>query len=428
MSSSLRSSSMTEETNTAATGGMFRSLRNYNARLFFLGLLVSNVGSWLQFTATSFLLYDLTGSATDLGINSALQFLPTLVLGAWAGSLSDRFNRQRTTAITQTLMALQALTLGILDLAGAVNVPIVYLLTFSLGVIGAIDNPARRALVTELVDERDMTNALSLNTAVMTGSRIFGPALAASLVGPLGTGWLFVANGVSYAAMIAGVLSLRKHEMRVAPRAPKGGTPVRDALRFVVHHEKLLVTFIVFTLVSTFAFNYGVALPKLADEVWGNEKYFGWVLAVTSFGSMLGALINARKVRITYRWVASMTIVLGVANIGLAWAPNIVVAFLWSVPLGVGGAAMISSANSITQQESPPDMRGRLLALTAVAFLGSTPIGGPVTGWVADAISVHWALAYGGIIAVVSGTAMLVWILSRHPEHDVAGTTATSQA
>jgi MFS family permease len=419
---------MTEETNTAATGGMFRSLRNYNARLFFLGLLVSNVGSWLQFTATSFLLYDLTGSATDLGINSALQFLPTLVLGAWAGSLSDRFNRQRTTAITQTLMALQALTLGILDLAGAVNVPIVYLLTFSLGVIGAIDNPARRALVTELVDERDMTNALSLNTAVMTGSRIFGPALAASLVGPLGTGWLFVANGVSYAAMIAGVLGLRKHEMRVAPRAPKGGTPVRDALRFVVHHEKLLVTFIVFTLVSTFAFNYGVALPKLADEVWGNEKYFGWVLAVTSFGSMLGALINARKVRITYRWVASMTIVLGVANIGLAWAPNIVVAFLWSVPLGVGGAAMISSANSITQQESPPDMRGRLLALTAVAFLGSTPIGGPVTGWVADVISVHWALAYGGIIAVVSGTAMLVWILSRHPEHDVAGTTATSQA
>ena len=419
---------MTEETNTATTGGMFRSLRNYNARLFFLGLLVSNVGSWLQFTATSFLLYDLTGSATDLGINSALQFLPTLVLGAWAGSLSERFNRQRTTAITQTLMALQALTLGILDLAGAVNVPIVYLLTFSLGVIGAIDNPARRALVTELVDERDMTNALSLNTAVMTGSRIFGPALAASLVGPLGTGWLFVANGVSYAAMIAGVLGLRKHEMRVAPRAPKGGTPVRDALRFVVHHEKLLVTFIVFTLVSTFAFNYGVALPKLADEVWGNEKYFGWVLAVTSFGSMLGALINARKVRITYRWVASMTIVLGVANIGLAWAPNIVVAFLWSVPLGVGGAAMISSANSITQQESPPDMRGRLLALTAVAFLGSTPIGGPVTGWVADAISVHWALAYGGIIAVVSGTVMLVWILSRHPEHDVAGTTATSQA
>jgi MFS family permease len=419
---------MTESTEADTQGGMFRSLRNYNARLFFLGLLVSNVGSWLQFTATSFLLYDLTGSATDLGINSALQFLPTLFLGAWAGSLSDRFDRQRMTAITQSLMAVQALALGVLDVAGVINVPIVYALTFSLGLIGAIDNPVRRGLVTELVSEKDMTNALSLNTAVMTGSRIFGPALAAALVGPLGTGWLFIANGVSYAAMIAGVVGLRRDEMFTPPKAPKGGTPVRDALRFVVHHEKLLVTFIVFTLVSTFAFNYGVALPKLADEVWGNEKYFGWILAVTSFGSMLGALINARKVRITYRWVASMTIVLGVSNIGLAWAPNIVVAFFWSVPLGVGGAAMISSANSISQQESPPDMRGRLLALTAVAFLGSTPVGGPVTGWVADAISVHWALAYGGVIAVVCGAAMLAWILSRHPEHDVAGSPTTRQA
>lgn len=407
---------------------MFRSLRNYNARLFFLGLLVSNVGSWLQFTATSFLLYELTGSATDLGINSALQFLPTLVLGAWAGSLSDRFSRQRTTAITQSLMAIQALVLGVMDLTGVVNVGIVYALTFALGVVGAIDNPARRGLVTELVDPVDMTNALSLNTAVMTGSRVFGPALAAALVGPVGTGWLFVANGLSYAAMIYGVLGLRTNEMFVPPRAPKGGTPVRDALRFVVHHEKLLVTFIVFTLVSTFAFNYGVALPKLADEVWGNEKYFGCVLAVTSFGSMVGALLNARKIRITYRWVAGATILLGVSNVGLAWSPNIVIGFAWSIPLGIGGAAMISSANSISQQESPPDMRGRLLALTAVAFLGSTPIGGPVTGWIADNVSVQWALAYGGVISIVSGTAMLVWILSRHPEHDVARTAPTRQA
>ena len=407
---------------------MFRSLRNYNARLFFLGLLVSNVGSWLQFTATSFLLYELTGSATDLGINSALQFLPTLVLGAWAGSLSDRFSRQRTTAITQSLMAIQALVLGVMDLTGVVNVGIVYALTFALGVVGAIDNPARRGLVTELVDPIDMTNALSLNTAVMTGSRVFGPALAAALVGPVGTGWLFVANGLSYAAMIYGVLGLRQGEMFVPPRAPKGGTPVRDALRFVVHNEKLLVTFIVFTLVSTFAFNYGVALPKLADEVWGNEKYFGWVLAVTSFGSMVGALLNARKIRITYRWVAGATILLGVSNLGLAWSPNVVAGFAWSIPLGIGGAAMISSANSISQQESPPDMRGRLLALTAVAFLGSTPIGGPVTGWIADHVSVQWALAYGGVISIVSGTAMLVWILSRHPEHDVARTAPTRQA
>ena len=179
---------MTDAPRSANSAGMFRSLRNYNARLFFLGLLLSNIGSWLQFTATSFLLYDLTGSATTLGVNSALQFVPTLVLGAWSGSLSDRFNRRRTTMITQSLMAVQALLLGAMDLSGIVNVPIVYVLTFTLGIVGAIDNPARRGLVTELVDPADMTNALSLNTAVMTGSRVFGPALAAALVGPLGTG------------------------------------------------------------------------------------------------------------------------------------------------------------------------------------------------------------------------------------------------
>ena len=154
---------------TPKNGAMFRSLRSYNARLFFLGLLFSNVGSWLQLTATSFLLYRLTGSAVTLGVNTALQFLPMLLLGAWAGALSDRFNRRRITLVTQSLMALQAIVLGVCDITGNINVPIVFALTGMLGLVGAIDNPARRALVTELVPEADMSNAMSLNTAVMTG-------------------------------------------------------------------------------------------------------------------------------------------------------------------------------------------------------------------------------------------------------------------
>jgi MFS family permease len=178
------------------------------------------------------LLYRLTGSAVALGINAALQFLPMLLFGAWAGALSDRYNRQRTTVITQTLLASQAIVLGVCDIAGVINMPIVFVLTGFLGIVGAIDNPARRGLVTELVPEHDMSNAMSLNTAVMTGSRIFGPALAAALVGPLGTGWLFVINGVSYAAMLYGVAGLRKSEMFSPPLRPAGGTPVRDGLRF----------------------------------------------------------------------------------------------------------------------------------------------------------------------------------------------------
>ena len=391
-------------------GGMFRSLSNRNARLFFAGLLFSNIGSWLQLTATSFLLYRLTGSSVDLGINAALQFLPMLVLGAWAGAFADRFDRRRTTIITQSLMALQAIVLGVCDVAGVINVELVFVLTGFLGVVGALDNPSRRGLVTELVPPHEIGNAMSLNTAVMTGSRIFGPALAASLVGPLGTGWLFIANGVSYAFMMLGVIGLRKSEMFTPEPRPAGGTPVRDGIRFVRTHQRLYPLVVVFAVVSTFAFNYGVSLPKLSDTQWGNAEYFGWVLAVTSIGSLIGALATARLHMTTYTWVAASALMLGVANVGMAVAPNVWLAYFWAIPLGAGGAAMIAGANTIITQEAPPDMRGRMLALTAVAFLGSTPIGGPITGWVADYISVSWSLAYGGIITLIASAYMFVWI------------------
>jgi MFS family permease len=377
----------------------------------------SNIGSWLQLTATSFLLYRLTGNSVDLGINAALQFLPMLIFGAWAGALADRFDRRRTTIVTQSLMALQAIVLGICDVAGVINVELVFVLTGILGLVGAIDNPSRRGLVTELVPPHEIGNAMSLNTAVMTGSRIFGPAIAASLVGPLGTGWLFIINGMSYVFMLYGVVGLRKSEMFTPEPRPAGGTPVRDGIRFVRTHHRLFPLFVVFSLVSTFAFNYGVSLPKLSDIQWGNAEYFGWVLAVTSIGSLIGALATARLHLTTYKWVAGAALMLGVANIGMAIAPNVWIAFVWAIPLGAGGAAMIAGANSIITQEAPPDMRGRMLALTAVAFLGSTPIGGPITGWVADYVSVSWSLAYGGIITLFAAVFMFGWIWVKDIEH-----------
>lgn len=398
-------------------GGMFRSLSNRNARLFFAGLMFSNIGSWMQLTATSFLLYRLTGSSVDLGINAALQFLPMLIFGAWAGALADRFDRRRTTIVTQSLMALQAIVLGVCDVAGVISVELVFVLTGILGLVGAIDNPSRRGLVTELVPAHEIGNAMSLNTAVMTGSRIFGPAVAATLVGPLGTGWLFIINGMSYVFMLYGVVGLRKSEMFTPEPRPAGGTPVRDGIRFVRTHHRLFPLFVVFSLASTFAFNYGVSLPKLSDIQWGNAEYFGWVLAVTSVGSLIGALATARLHLTTYKWVAGAALMLGVANVGMAVAPNVWVAFLWAIPLGAGGAAMIAGANSIITQEAPPDMRGRMLALTAVAFLGSTPIGGPITGWVADYVSVPWSLAYGGIITLLAAAYMFGWIWVKDIEH-----------
>lgn len=381
--------------------GIFRSLKYFNAKIFFASLLFSNIGSWLQLTASSLLIYRLTGNAADLGYNVAFQFLPMLVFGTWCGALADRHNRRRIAIITQSALAGQAFLLGVLDLTGFINVPIVYTLSLLLGIIGAFDNPARRGLVTELVPPVDLPNAMSLNTAVMTGSRIFGAAIATLLVGPLGTGWLFILNGFSYAAMIYGITGLRKSEMYPAMQRPAGGSPVRDVFRYVAGNRRLLTMFSVYLMVSTFAFNYGVALPKLADVRWGDARAFGWIMATTGIGNLAGALLTARLKIVSMRWFVGNIALLGMSAIGLAFAPNLLVAFLLSVPLGLGGAAMIASGNAISQQESPPDMRGRLLALTAVAFLGSTPIGGPITGLIADNLSVEWSLAYGGVIAII---------------------------
>ena len=324
------------------SSGIFRSLQYFNAKLFFVSLLVSNIGSWLQLTASSLLLYRLTGNAADLGYNVAFQFLPMLFFGTWCGALADRHNRRRIALITQAGLAVQAFLIGVLDLTGSINVPIVYALSLMLGVIGAFDNPARRGLVTELVPIEDLPNAMSLNTAVMTGSRIFGAAIATALVGPLGTGWLFILNGISYAAMIYGITGLRKSEMYPPMQRPAGGSPVRDVFKYVAGNRRLATMFSVYLIVSTFAFNYGVALPKLADVRWGDARAFGWIMATTGIGNLAGALLTARHKVVTMRWFVCNIALLGASGIGLAFAPSLIFAFLWSIPLGLGGAAMIA--------------------------------------------------------------------------------------
>jgi MFS family permease len=392
----------------------FRSLRERNARIFFLGLLVSNVGTWLQLTATSVLVYHLTHQATDVGLTIASQFLPMLLLGAWAGALADRVNRRKMTLITQSLLALQAAILAVLDLTGVINLPLVYALSLAVGVVNAFDNPARRGFVTELVDPEDIPNAMALNTAVMTGSRIFGPALAAVLISSIGTGWCFAINSVSFLAILFALLTIDVSQLRPVVMAPPGGTPVRDALRVVWHNKRLLLVFVLLAVVSTFAFNYNVSLVRLADKRFGNEDLFGLLLAAVSVGSLLGALFTAGRQVVSLRFFIANTMVLGASGIALAWAPSFTAALVVAVPLGFGGAAFISASNSISQQECPPEMRSRLLALIAVAFLGSTPIGAPITGWIGDNVSAEWSLAYGSVITLVSaGVAATLLLRSR---------------
>lgn len=385
------------ETTAGERGGTFRSLRHANMRLYMAGLLASNIGTWLQFTATSFLLYRLEGRATDAGLNTLFQFAPMLVLGAWAGGFADRRNRRTVALFTQSGLAIQAVMMAVADFTGNISRPVVYGLSLFLGIVNAIDNPSRRGLVTELVEPHEIGNAMSLNTTVMTGSRIFGPALAGLLIGPLGTAWLFAINAVSYLAVLGSLLAIRRDEMYPATIAPRTPKPVREALAFVFADDLLRRTFIVFTIVSTFAFNYSVVLPKLCDVRWGNEQAFPWMLTVVSIGSIVGSLATARLPHIDGRWFAGAATLNGLACMGLAWAPNLAVAFAVALPLGAGGTAMVASMNGLSQQKTPPEMRSRMLALVAVAFLGSTPIGGPITGWIGDAVSIEWSLGYGGL-------------------------------
>jgi MFS family permease len=389
------------ESAVSEKGNPFRSLRHRNVRVYFIGLLLSNVGTWMQFTATSLLIYRINNKATDAGLNTLFQFLPMLLLGAWAGGFADRFDRRTITIWTQCALLIQAVMLAIADFSGWATLPVVYSLSLILGIANAIDNPSRRGLVTELVDPKDIPNAMSLNTTVMTGSRIFGPALAAVLIGPLGTAWLFSFNALSYVAVIASLLMLRREDMVPVTAAPRTGKPVREALKFVWADVSLRYTFIVFTVVSTFAFNYSVVLPKLSDVKWNEPNGYAILLTLTSVGSIVGALATARYQVITMRWYATLIAICGMSCIGMGFAPNFPIACLMALPLGLGGTGLVASMTGLSQQKAPAEMRGRMMALQSVAFLGSTPIGGPITGWIGDHISIQWSLAYGGFAALL---------------------------
>lgn len=382
---------------------MFRSLRERNARLFFAGLAVSNIGTWLQATAQVLLVRDLGGNGLALGIVTACQFLPMLLIGLWAGALADRFDRRRLTIITQAAMGVQAIVLGVLDLTDVVTIPTVYLMSLALGIIGAIDNPARRGLATELVERRNLSNVMSLNTSVMTGSRIFGPALAALFAHVLGTGWCFVLNGLSFLALLWALVAIDPNRLYRSPPAAASATPIRDGLRAVWADPVLRLTVSVYAIVCTFAFNYTVSIPLLIrDQLDAPDAMFGWILSVTSVGSVFGALMVARLQVVRVRLLFASVVLTAVTMTGMAFSTSTVLTFAIAVPFGAGVAAFIAASNSIFAERTSPDMRGRVLALGAVLFLGSAPIGAPITGWIGDNVSASWSMFYGALIALLT--------------------------
>lgn len=384
----------------------FRALKHRNARLFFTGLWVSQVGSWMQTVATALLVKRLAPARWEgvlLGVAVAAQFVPMLLFGAWFGAFADQRNRWRLTVITQSAMAVQAVALAIMTFAGVANIPVLLVMAAVLGIIATVDNPARRGVVTELVEPSGIANAMALNTATMTGSRAVGPALAALLLPIVGFGWCFMINGISFIGIVGGLLLMDRDALHHTKPAPRGGTPVRDALRYIRNDPSLARVFIVMVVVSTFAFNYQVALPLLVQDRWhSRESWFGILLAVVSAGSFAGSLFVAGRQQITERLYYVFTFMLAGAAVAMAFVPNVWWAVAVSIPMGVGGAGFLAIGNALSQLRTPGEMRSRMLALVAVAFLGSTPIGGPITGLVGDIAGSEWALAYGGILTLAA--------------------------
>ena len=381
----------------------FRALHVYNYRLFFFSQVVSMSGTWMQGVAQAWLVLQLSGSSVDLGITVGLQFGPILVLGAWSGALADRVDKRKLLLATQSVAAVLALVLGVLTVTDVVTVWMIWLLAALTGTALALGMPSQQSFVYEMVGPDDLANAVGLNGVVINSSRILGPALGGVLIASVGVGLCFLLNAASFLAVIAALLLMRPAQLfRGKPVAREKGQ-VREGFRYVWRTAELRVPLLMLGIVSVMAYNYSVILPILTKSVFGRGGgAYGALSAAMGAGALAGALVMASRTRPSTRLLAGSTGVFGVISLLLALAPGYYSAA--GLLVGIGAAAMLfnGSTNSLLQLNAGHAMRGRVMALWAVVFLGSTPIGGPITGLLVRGLGVRWALAIGGIATIAT--------------------------
>ena len=382
----------------------FRSLHVRNFRLFFVGQLISQTGTWLTMVTQTLLVLKLSHSGVTLGLLTACQFGPVLVLGAWAGAVADRADKRKLLMTVQALAMLQSVGLGVLVLSGHATVGGIFALAAVQGVLTAFDNPTRRSFVVEMVRKEDLANAVSLNSAVMTGSRVVGPAAAGALVLATGSyGWPFVIDAATYLAVLAGLWMMRPEELFSSPPMAKAKGQVREGLRYIRSDAELYVPLVMMALIGTFAFNFSVTLPLMVSgPLHGGNTTFTLLFSVLSLGSLGGALYTARRTTVTGRQLVTAAAAFGVAMFALAAVPNLAFAFPVGIALGMASIAFMTASTAIVQVLAGPEYRGRVLAIQGMVFLGSTPIGGPIVGWLSDVGGPRLGLAVGGVSCLVA--------------------------
>jgi predicted MFS family arabinose efflux permease len=411
----------------------FRALRTRNYRLFFSGQLVSLIGTWMHIIAQSWLVFELSHSAVALGVVTALQFGPMLVGGVWGGLIADRLNKRRILLTTQSLFAIEATALAILVATGVAQLWMVYGLALIYGVIQVIDVPARQAFVTEMVADEDVMNAVSLNSAVFNVARMAGPAIAGVIIAKVDLAICFGVNAASFLAVIVALALMREGDLRIHHEvASKGRGQIRAGLRYVASKPDLLLPIVLMGVVSTLGLNFQIVLPVLAKRTFdGDATTFGTLSAVFAFGSFLGAMYAATRKRPTRRLLVGSAIAFGALEFLVAFAPSLGIAYLAFPVVGLAGMLFISTANSTVQLNASPVMRGRALSMFSLVLLGSTPIGGPVIGWISETWSPRAALAVGGAATLIAALLIGAYLLGRaragagaatepHPEEELA--------
>jgi len=383
-----------------ATRDTFRSFESRNFRLFFGGQLVSQVGNWMTLVAQTLLVLELTDDGVAVGILAACQFAPVLLVGAWTGLVADRSDKRRLLLIVQAAAMVQSFALAGLAFMDSPPLLGIYAVALAGGFAIAFDNPARRAFVVDLVPGKDVHNAVSLNSALMTSSRVIGPALAGLLIVTVGFGWAFLVDAVSYLAVIAALWLINPAEIRSAPVTPRGKGQVREGLDYVRRVPELWVPLVMMAAVGTLAFNFQVVMPLFVDRTLDESATtFTLLFSFVSLGSLVGALATARRTAVEVGHVVVSSALFGAALVAFAFAPNLEWALLPGFLVGAAAIAFLTSSTAIVQMRSGPQMRGRVLALQAIVFLGSTPIGGPILGWLCDATNPRVGVLVGGLAA-----------------------------
>jgi len=379
------------------------SLRWRNFRLFFVGQTISQTGNWLTNVTLTLLILHRTGSGAAVGLLAACQYGPILLLSAWAGVIVDRSNKRNLLCITQALEMCESFALAALAFMHHAPLAAFYGIAVAGGALLALDNPARRTFVNEMVPAGDVPNAVTLYSAMNSIARIAGPALAGLLILTAGYGWCFTADAISYLTVLTALAMMRPAELRRTPVTPRGAGQVRAGLKYIASVPDLWITFVMLLLVGTISYNFAVVIPLLVEKgLHGGDGTYTLIYSAFSAGGLAGALLVARRSTVTIHTVAAGAASLGAAMLVLSAVPDVALAFLVAALVGAASVAYMTATTAIAQIRTEPHMIGRVLAIQTVLLIGTTPIGGPILGAIADAAGARTPVLIGGVAALAA--------------------------